>query len=405
MSVVVGGDGAGKSTLLRALVGLVPLHSGTARRPPKEEIGYVPATAGLYVDLTVDENLAFSGGAYGLSGAELARRTTDILERIGLSHAPAGRLGGQLSGGMQRKLAVGMALLHRPALLALDEPTTGVDPVSRAELWRLISAAAAGGTAVVATTTYVDEAQRASTVMLLEQGRSIATGTTSEIVAAIPGSARPCPVSRCSPGSLSWRWGATWRVWAPANDPARGGRALAPRLRGRGHHRLAARRAEGCSAMTVLAEARELDDAFRGLHSRRLRGHGRRPGRGRRAPRGERSRQDHPHPAHARAPASLGVAGAALRGGPVHGHPQPGRVRAANARALRRHDGAGELGLHLGRVRLGRRRDCRTASALPRTSSSATCPSACSGGWRSPWPSRTSPSSWCSTSPPPGSGR
>ena len=226
VSVVVGGDGAGKSTLLRALVGLVPLHSGTARRPPKDEIGYVPATAGLYVDLTVDENLAFSGGAYGLSGAELARRTADILERIGLSHARA-RLGGQLSGGMQRKLAVGMALLHRPALLALDEPTTGVDPVSRAELWRLISATAAGGTAVVATTTYVDEAQRASTVMLLEQGRSIATGTTAEIVAAIPG-ALGVVRSAVQPGVLSWRWGATWRVWAPANDLPAGAEPLRP---------------------------------------------------------------------------------------------------------------------------------------------------------------------------------
>ena len=118
VSVVVGGDGAGKSTLLRALVGLVPLCSGLVRRPSKKEIGYVPATAGLYVDLTVGENLAFAGGAYGVRGAELIKRSSDILERIGLSDARA-RLGGQLSGGMQRKLAVGMALLHRPALLAL----------------------------------------------------------------------------------------------------------------------------------------------------------------------------------------------------------------------------------------------------------------------------------------------
>jgi ABC-2 type transport system ATP-binding protein len=226
VSVVVGGDGAGKSTLLRALVGLVPLCSGLVRRPSKNEIGYVPATAGLYVDLTVGENLAFAGGAYGARGAELIKRSSDILERIGLSDARA-RLGGQLSGGMQRKLAVGMALLHRPALLVLDEPTTGVDPVSRAELWRLISAAAAEGTAVVATTTYVDEAQRASMVMLLEQGRSIATGSCSEIVAAIPGRLGVVR-STAQPQGLSWRWGTTWRVWAPSNDLPEGAEPLQP---------------------------------------------------------------------------------------------------------------------------------------------------------------------------------
>ena len=226
VSVVVGGDGAGKSTLLRALVGLVPLSSGIARRPSKKEIGYVPATAGLYVDLTVDENLAFSGRAYGVLGSVLAKRSTELLERIGLADART-RLGGQLSGGMRRKLAVGMALVHRPALLVLDEPTTGVDPVSRAELWRLISAAAADGTAVVATTTYVEEAHRASTVMLLEQGRSIATGSCSEIVAAIPGRLGVVR-STSQPQGLSWRWGTTWRVWAPSNDLPEGAEPRQP---------------------------------------------------------------------------------------------------------------------------------------------------------------------------------
>lgn len=87
VSVVVGGDGAGKSTLLRAIVGLVRLSHGTARRPQKQKIGYVPATAGLYVDLTVDENVAFSAGAYGLRGPDLAKRATDLLDRIGLGDA------------------------------------------------------------------------------------------------------------------------------------------------------------------------------------------------------------------------------------------------------------------------------------------------------------------------------
>ena len=226
VSIVVGGDGAGKSTLLRALVGLVRLSSGAARRPQKQEIGYIPATAGLYIDLTVDENVAFSAGAYGVRGPDLARRSTELLERIGLSDART-RLGGQLSGGMQRKLAVGMALLHRPAMLVLDEPTTGVDPVSRAELWRLISGAAAEGSAVAVATTYVDEAHRASTVVLLEQGRSIAVGSPSDIIAAVPGKLGVVESSE-QPQGLSWRWGKSWRVWAPSLELPPGAESLQP---------------------------------------------------------------------------------------------------------------------------------------------------------------------------------
>ena len=228
VSIVVGGDGAGKSTLLRAIVGLVRLSGGTARRPQKQAIGYIPATGGLYVDLTVDENVAFSAGAYGVRGPELARRSTELLERIGLAGARS-RLGGQLSGGMQRKLAVGMALLHRPAMLLLDEPTTGVDPVSRAELWRLISGAAAEGSAVVVATTYVDEAHRASTVVLLEQGRSIAIGSPSQIIAAVPGKLGVVELTQ-QPQGLSWRWGKTWRVWAPSLDLPSGAKSLQPDL-------------------------------------------------------------------------------------------------------------------------------------------------------------------------------
>jgi ABC-2 type transport system ATP-binding protein len=125
ITVLIGGDGAGKSTCLEVLAGLLEPGSGTVLRPPKELIGYVPATAGFYADLTVQENLAFSASAYGLSGREYARRADELLERTGLGQARR------------------MALLHTPGLLILDEPTTGVDPVNRAELWRLISGAAA----------------------------------------------------------------------------------------------------------------------------------------------------------------------------------------------------------------------------------------------------------------------
>ncbi len=226
VTVVVGGDGAGKSTLLRAVVGLVRLQSGVARRPQKQDIGYVPATAGLYVDLTVEENMEFSGRAYGVVGADFTTRSSELLERTGLQSA-RGRLGGQLSGGMQRKLALVMALLHRPSLLVLDEPTTGVDPVSRVELWRLISLSAAAGTAVVAATTYVDEAHHASSVLLLEQGRAIAQGSPSDIISDVPGKIGSVR-SRSRPDGLSWRWGSTWRVWFPAGDLPEGIEAIKP---------------------------------------------------------------------------------------------------------------------------------------------------------------------------------
>ncbi len=242
VSIVVGGDGAGKSTLLRALVGLVRLSDGVARRPAKKEIGYIPATAGLYVDLTVDENVAFSAGAYGVRGPELARRSTELLERIGLADART-RLGGQLSGGMQRKLAVGMALLHRPAMLVLDEPTTGVDPVSRAELWRLISGAAAEGSAVVVATTYVDEAHRASTVVLLEQGRSIAIGSPSDIIAAVPGKLGVVEFDGTAAGALL-ALGQNLASSGLRRWSSHPGRILAARLRGCRSHRRSIGRAE-----------------------------------------------------------------------------------------------------------------------------------------------------------------
>ncbi|MGO9198410.1 MAG: ABC transporter ATP-binding protein [Acidimicrobiales bacterium] len=226
VTVVVGGDGAGKSTCLKALVGLVRLSGGAVQRPPKNETGYVPARAGLYPDLTVAENVEFIARAYGVTRGGLETRSSEMLERLGLAGL-AERLGGHLSGGMQRKLSVGLALFHEPALLVLDEPTTGVDPVSRTELWRLISGAAASGTAVVVSTTYVNEAQRASTVTLLDEGRSIATGKPEEIVAALPGSLGVVR-SGARPEGLSWRWGRTWRVWAPSSRLPEGAEPLQP---------------------------------------------------------------------------------------------------------------------------------------------------------------------------------
>ena len=212
VTVVVGGDGAGKTTSLRVLAGLLAPDSGTARRPAKETIGYVPATAGLYGDLTVAENLDFTARAYGLAGAGRARREDRILDRTGLAGARR-RLGGQLSGGMKRKLATGMALLHAPELLIIDEPTTGVDPVSRVELWKLITGAAAEGAAVAVSTTYMNEAARADQVVLLEAGRELAGGSPDDILRRVPGAVGTAPGPQ-RPEGPSWRRGVNWRVWA-----------------------------------------------------------------------------------------------------------------------------------------------------------------------------------------------
>src|SRR5919108_3578159 len=146
VTAVIGGDGAGKSTALRALAGLVPVDEGRVRRPPEERLGYLPETSGVYPDLTAAENLAFAATAHGIGGAELVRRSEVLLERTGLA-AARDRLASRLSGGMRQKLGLAVALIHRPDLLVLDEPTTGIDPVSRAELWRLIADEAARGAA------------------------------------------------------------------------------------------------------------------------------------------------------------------------------------------------------------------------------------------------------------------
>ena len=171
VAAVIGGDGAGKTTLLRALAGVVRPASGRVLRPDRRRIGYVAGASGVYDDLSVDENIEFVAAAYGLTGSARDARVADLLARTGLT-GTGGRLAGRLSGGQRQKLAFTLAMLHAPDLLVLDEPTTGVDPVSRADLWGLIAAAAAAGAAVVVSTTYLDEARRAANVLLLEDGRT-----------------------------------------------------------------------------------------------------------------------------------------------------------------------------------------------------------------------------------------
>jgi len=227
VTAVVGADGAGKSTLLRTLVGAQPAASGRVRRPDLRRIGYVSAGPGVYADLTVDENLGFAAGAYGVRRATARTRINQLLERTGLTDARR-RLAGQLSGGMRQKLALAMAVVHEPELLVLDEPTTGVDPVSRAELWRLLAGLAARGTAIALATTYVDEAERAASVLVLLRGRTLAAGTPASILAAIPGDL--FSLAESASGPLAWRRGAAWRLWSPDGSAPAGARLLTPDL-------------------------------------------------------------------------------------------------------------------------------------------------------------------------------
>jgi ABC-2 type transport system ATP-binding protein len=185
VTVVVGGDGAGKTTLLRAVAGAVRPQSGRVRRPARAHIGYIAGASGLYADLTVDENVAFVGAAYELGHAERDRRAAELMRQTGIE-GTGGRLAGRLSGGMRQKLALALAMLHEPKLLILDEPTTGVDPVSRSEVWRLIAQAAADGAAVLVATTYLDEAERAAEVLVLDDGRAVAAGPPEAVAAALP---------------------------------------------------------------------------------------------------------------------------------------------------------------------------------------------------------------------------
>jgi ABC-2 type transport system ATP-binding protein len=215
---VVGGDGAGKTTLLRVLAGALPPAGGEVRHPEPERIGYLAATSGTYPDLSVDENLEFAASAYGVAPGEARRRAAEYLERTGLASAH-GRLAGQLSGGMRQKLGVIRALLHRPRLVVLDEPTTGVDPVSRADLWWLIARAAADGAAVVFSTTYLDEADRAASLLVIDAGQALASGAPAEIVASMPGAIRTrSDRPEGDEARRSWRRRATWRTWDPGAD-------------------------------------------------------------------------------------------------------------------------------------------------------------------------------------------
>ena len=184
MFALIGPDGAGKTTFFRIVAGLLEPTSGRVVRDDVP-FGMVPQRFSLYEDLTVDENLALRARLYSVPPAEADRRARDLLARVGLDRFGT-RLSGALSGGMKQKLALVSALLTRPALLLLDEPTTGVDPVSRREFWQVLNALHHEGLTIVVSTPYMDEAEYASRIAFLDDGRLVATGTRDEILAAYP---------------------------------------------------------------------------------------------------------------------------------------------------------------------------------------------------------------------------
>ncbi len=186
----LGANGAGKSTTIRMLCGLLAPTSGDAvvaghpvsREPErvKASIGYMSQRFSLYLDLPVEHNLDFFGGAYGLGGRSFAKRKEEVLELIGLRDRRSS-VTGELPGGLRQRLALGGALLHHPKIVFLDEPTAGVDPASRRDFWRLIRQLSKGGTTVFVTTHYMDEAEYCHRVGLMVAGRLVALDTPAQL--------------------------------------------------------------------------------------------------------------------------------------------------------------------------------------------------------------------------------
>ena len=179
---VAGADGAGKTTLLRCIAGLLRVDSGRVApgRAGQSRLGFAQQGFHLYPDLTVEENVRFIGSLYGLSRAAAGQSGDELLAFAGLSGRRSS-LAGELSGGMKQKLTLVCSLLHRPPVLLLDEPTTGVDPLSRLEFWDLLEHLHAGGSTVLLTSAYFDEVERCDRVVYLARGRVLATGTPAEL--------------------------------------------------------------------------------------------------------------------------------------------------------------------------------------------------------------------------------
>ena len=189
---LVGPDGAGKTTTIKILCGLLNPNEGTVRLLGKDlsrnvaeiqkKIGYLSQKFSLYGDLTVDENIEFIAEIHNVSGFE--QRRDELLEFTRLKPF-RNRLADKLSGGMKQKLALACALIHRPEIIFLDEPTTGVDPVSRRDFWKILSNLQKEGITIFMTTPYLDEAERCNRVALMNKGKIIAFDTPQDIKQSI----------------------------------------------------------------------------------------------------------------------------------------------------------------------------------------------------------------------------
>src|SRR5215213_5809762 len=191
---LIGPDGAGKTTAIRAICGLLHIDGGSIRvlgkDPVKQHrdvtatVGYLSQRFSLYGDLSIDENIAFFAEIHGVR--DFHGRRDRLLEMTQLTKF-RGRLADQLSGGMKQKLALACTLVHEPQVIVLDEPTTGVDPVSRREFWKLLAEFLSRGITIVMSTPYLDEAERCARVALLHDGRSLAVDTPANLRALITG--------------------------------------------------------------------------------------------------------------------------------------------------------------------------------------------------------------------------
>lgn len=186
----LGANGAGKTTAIRMLIGALAPTSGEARvaghdvrtepEQVKRRIGYMSQRFSLYEDLTVRENVRLYGGIYGLSDAEIDDRMESLLGRLGLEHRGDERVQ-SLPLGLRQKLAFAVAMIHEPAIVFLDEPTSGVDPITRRQFWEMIYGAADDGKTIFVTTHYMDEAEYCDRVSIMVAGRIEAIGTPDEL--------------------------------------------------------------------------------------------------------------------------------------------------------------------------------------------------------------------------------
>ncbi|HET7838726.1 MAG TPA: ABC transporter ATP-binding protein [Rectinemataceae bacterium] len=264
---LVGPDGAGKTTAIRILCGLLKPSSGRALvfgSPPKDDrakrrIGYLSQRFSLYGDLSIDENIAFFAEIHGRRDYE--KRRDRLLEFTRLKEF-RGRQAGRLSGGMKQKLALACALIHEPELLLMDEPTTGVDPVSRREFWSIVSELIHGGMTVLVTTPYLDEAERCGTVGLLNQGSfldvdspsAMKSGFRWKVIEVVCGDTRRAARAIAEGGRLEGVQAFGDRLSVLAGDEAQARSLIAERL-GRA----------GIAAASVRLAAPSLENVFMAL--------------------------------------------------------------------------------------------------------------------------------------------